>query len=422
MPNFSGRSPSFRITTPALLAGALLLASPTAFAARDMMSADGPGDTYQLLERSYGIEVPDCKHMVPHMTEVMDDELKKPVFVFHAHVNQDDDRCMNSDRQRTEIRGRASGVQGPEGSTRHYRWLMKLPAGFQPSGNFTHVFQIKAYGNGHGSGAPIMTLTPRNGTFGIDGRIGTRASTQLSNVLNQWVIIELTIVHSNGGRLAMNIKRWRDGMMLLSYSGNADMYDDGAGYGAPKFGIYRSLNSAGSLRDEQVRFADFCVSNTSVAECADGAQPPPPPPGDGGAPPPADGGAAPDAGPAGEDAAGGTGGSGGAGGSGGSGGTGGGGTAGGNTGSGGTGATGSGGSGGAGGSGATGTGGSSGTGGTGGSSPPRRDAGGNSNPDPQPGGGKAPSGGCNVAGGTSGSGPGLLLLLLGLAVLRRRRR
>ena len=185
-----------------------------------MMSADGPGNTYQLLERSYGIEVPDCKHMVPHMTEVMDDELKRPVFVFHAHVNQDDDRCMNSDRQRTEIRGRASGVQGPEGSTRHYRWLMKLPAGFQPSGNFTHVFQIKAYGNGHGSGAPIMTLTPRNGTFGIDGRIGTRASTQLSNVLNQWVIIELTIVHSNGGRLAMTIKRWRDGMMLLSYSGN----------------------------------------------------------------------------------------------------------------------------------------------------------------------------------------------------------
>ena len=87
-------------------------------------------------------------------------------------------------------------MQGPEGSTRHYRWMMKLPAGFQPSGNFTHVFQIKAYGNGHGSGAPIMTLTPRNGTFGIDGRIGTRASTPLSQVLNQWIIIELTIVHA----------------------------------------------------------------------------------------------------------------------------------------------------------------------------------------------------------------------------------
>ena len=77
MSYFSGRWNSLRITTQALLGGVLLLAAPAAFAARDMMSADGPGNTYQLLERSYGIEVPDCKHMVPHMTEVMDDELNK---------------------------------------------------------------------------------------------------------------------------------------------------------------------------------------------------------------------------------------------------------------------------------------------------------------------------------------------------------
>jgi MYXO-CTERM domain-containing protein len=406
MPNFSGRWISPWVTGAGLLAAALF-ASPAAFAARDMISADGPGNTYQLLERSYGIEVPDCKHMVPHMTEVMDEELKKPVFVFHAHVNQDDDRCMNSDRQRTEIRGRSTGVQGPEGSTRHYRWMMKLPAGFQPSGNFTHVFQIKAYGNGHGSGAPIMTLTPRNGSFGIDGRIGTRASTQLSNVVNQWIVMELTIVHANAGRLALTVKRWRDGMMLIQYSGTADMYDDGAGYGAPKFGIYRSLNSAGSLRDEQVRFADFCVSNTSVAECADGNQPPPP--GDGGSPPPpADGGAAPDAGSIADGATGtdtaGTGGTGGTGSSVGTGGAGG-----------AAGTGGSSGSGGSTGSGGSGTGGSSGSGGSG----PRRDAGGGATPMPQPG-GKAASGGCNLGGGSPGPGGALLLLAL-VALLRRRR-
>src|SRR5687767_14447632 len=73
--------------------------------ARYTLSADGPGGTYELLGRAYTIEVPDCGHMVPHITEVMDDELKKPVFVFHAHVNQDDDRCGATDRQRTEIRG-----------------------------------------------------------------------------------------------------------------------------------------------------------------------------------------------------------------------------------------------------------------------------------------------------------------------------
>src|SRR5262249_56090752 len=50
----------------------------------------------------------------------------------------------------------------------------------------------------------------------------------------------------------------------------------------PKFGIYRSLNSVGDLRDEDdIRFADFCFSKVSADECAEG--PGLPPPGDAGA-------------------------------------------------------------------------------------------------------------------------------------------
>jgi hypothetical protein len=41
-----------------------------------------------------------------------------------------------------------------------------------------------------------------------------------------------------------------------------------------KFGIYRSLDSKSMLRDEQVRFADFCVSKVSASECDDGLLPP----------------------------------------------------------------------------------------------------------------------------------------------------
>jgi hypothetical protein len=278
--------------------GAALALAPagSAQAARSMISADGPGGTYELLGRSYGIEVPDCGHMVPHITEVMDEDLGKPVFVFHAHVNQDDDRCGKTDRQRTELRGRGGGVDGPQNSTRYYRWKFKLPTGFQTSGSFTHIFQIKAYGNGHGSGAPIMTLTPRNTTLAIDGRIGVHGSSSLAKYLGNWVVVEMKILHANAGRVEATIKNLKTGEMLLSYAGNHDMWDDGAGDGMPKFGIYRSLNQRGSLRDEQVRFADFCVSNASAAECADGASadPPPPPPRDGGAPPNADGGADPE--------------------------------------------------------------------------------------------------------------------------------
>src|SRR3954468_16518126 len=90
----------------AVLLGSALVAAPSAHA-KYLMAADGPGGTptYELLGRAFTIEVPDCGHMVPHITEVFDDDLKKNVFVFHAHVKEDDDRCGATDRQRTEIRG-----------------------------------------------------------------------------------------------------------------------------------------------------------------------------------------------------------------------------------------------------------------------------------------------------------------------------
>ena len=63
----------FRVIAVGLSFTCLLMAG-TARAARDLIVADGPGGTptYMLLERSYGIEVPDCGHAVPHWTEVMD--------------------------------------------------------------------------------------------------------------------------------------------------------------------------------------------------------------------------------------------------------------------------------------------------------------------------------------------------------------
>src|SRR5688572_1461145 len=84
---------------------ALLLVAPAA-QARNLLQADGPGGTYELIRTAYTTELPDCGHMVDHITEAFDDELKKNVFVFHAHEAQDDDRCGGTDRQRTEIRAR----------------------------------------------------------------------------------------------------------------------------------------------------------------------------------------------------------------------------------------------------------------------------------------------------------------------------
>ena len=381
-----------------------LLLAPAVAEARNLTSADGPGGTYELIRRNYTTELPDCGHMVDHITEVMDDELNKNVFVFHAHVNQDDDRCGATDRQRTEIRARAADIIANNGETVYYRWKFKLAAGFQGSPSFTHIMQIKS-----DQAAPVMTLTPRTSTMAIDGRIGARGATDLAKFIGVWVVAEMKVVYGNSGSVALTIRKISDGTMLFNYSGGADTWDDGASAHDFKAGIYRSLNNRGMLRDEQVRFADFCASKTSAADCDDGAAPPPPPPADGGVVQDARGGEV--GGPGGTGGAGGTGGSGGSAGSGGS-------SAGGSGGAAGSGGGGSGGStagsGGSGGSGSGGRGGSS-AGGRGGSG-----SGGSPPGDPDP-----AAAGCSCNVGASGSGGGfaalgLLGLLLGMA--RRRRR
>jgi hypothetical protein len=235
--------------------------------ARNLMSADGPGGTYELLRQAYTTELPDCGHMVPHITEELDAELGKPVFVFHAHVNQDDDRCGGTDRQRTEIRARAADIVANQGETVYYRWKFKLAAGFQGSNRFTHIFQIKS-----DLGAPIMTLTPRVSTFEITGRAaGSSGRTELAKFVGVWVVVDLKVVYSDSGSIDITIRRLRDGQVLFSHAGGADMWDANASGHDSKFGIYRSLDSRELLRDEQVRFADFCASKVSAKECDDGA-------------------------------------------------------------------------------------------------------------------------------------------------------
>jgi hypothetical protein len=277
------RWPLPSLAFPALLLA--LVASSQAAHARYAITADGPGGvpTYQLLAQAFTIETPDCGHPVPHITEAFDNELHENVFVFHLHVqvHLDDDRCRGKDRQRTEIRGGVlSQIYASMGETVYYHWKFRLPAGFQTSPDFTHIFQIKS-----DAAAPIMTLTPRGTNISIDGAVGVHGTTPLAPFLATWVYVDLKVLFGTAGLIDMTIHRVSDGQLMFSYSGAADTWQgNGAGHD-PKFGIYRSLNDVAALRDEDdIHFADFCFSKTSADECAEGAAPPPP------SPPPADAG------------------------------------------------------------------------------------------------------------------------------------
>ncbi|WP_343303194.1 discoidin domain-containing protein [Chitinophaga niabensis] len=253
----------------------LLLLTSAAVQAQVTVIADGPGNTYELMDqKGYGVESPDCGHAVKHINEVMDAQLGKYVFAFTLHRDLDDDRCGATDRQRIELRGKGSEQQGTQGSTSYYRWKFKLDANFQESPNFCHIMQLKAYGNGHGSGAPIITLTPRYNNkmeIGHTGLGGAVATANLSLFKGVWAEAHVKIKHDNNGTLEFVIKRLSDGVTLLSYTNNSlDMWEDGAGYGAPKFGFYRSLTSPSYLRDETIYLADICVTKGTTNLCPSG--------------------------------------------------------------------------------------------------------------------------------------------------------
>lgn len=250
--------------------------------AQVVLSANGPGNTYELIESVLGSgtasEVPDCAHpsFGRHITEEFDNELNKNVFVFFIHNTPDNDRCgPNTDRQRNEIKTfgpSPANVKAAYGETVTYRWKFKIDAGFIPTTGFCHLHQIKA-GDGDDADAPLITLTPRAGNpqklqviytpgTGLSGG-GEKASAPLANFKGTWVEVEEKITFTSTGSYQLVIKKISDGSTLLTYSNNnIDMWRTGTTFCRPKWGIYRKLVTG--MRDEAVRFADFCIAEGST--------------------------------------------------------------------------------------------------------------------------------------------------------------
>lgn len=243
-----------------------------------MLEADGPGNTYELINGKLGgtaEEAPDCAHngFGRHIAELYDEVLKKNVFEFYLHVTPDNDRCNGlTDRQRNEIKTYGpspDNLKASLGETVTYRWKFKLDAGFKPSPSFTHIHQIKA-GDGDDD-SPLITITPRHGNpeqLEIIHTSGTSSTTlgkvktvNLAPFKGNWVEVIEKIKYGTNGTYEITIKSISDGAVLLSYSNfNMDLWRTATTFCRPKWGIYRSLNNSSYLRDEQVRFADFCIA------------------------------------------------------------------------------------------------------------------------------------------------------------------
>lgn len=251
-----------------------------AISAQTWLRADSDKDAYKLIDDVFGgsaVEVPDCKHKVKHITMANDSDLKRAVFLFHIHVNKDDDTCTNFDRQRTEIKisnPSPDKLKGFKDETVHLTWNFKLDAAFQASESFSHIHQLKDVGGA--SGTPILTISPRKANpdvlqiIHVDsrGKKTVIADAPLAPFKGSWVHVEEKVRYASNGSYNVKITKINGGSTLLTVDkNNLDMWRTGAEYVRPKWGIYRSLDRKNQLRDEIVRFDSFCLDKGSKNRC-----------------------------------------------------------------------------------------------------------------------------------------------------------
>lgn len=253
------------------------------------LRADGVTDTYTLidaalLERSGTVvETSDCKHIDfgPHITQVFDDQLNRHVFAFHSHIRQDDDRCINTDRQRVEIksydRSPAESL-GYNGDYVTYSWNFKLDAGFLPPYSFCHIHQLKAAGGDESM--PLITVSLRKSTpnmlqllqYDSKGSLLFLKEEPLTKFTGLWVHAESEIVYGYHGEYNMTLTDYETNEVLLRYSSNdIDFWRNDTttvtAFMRPKWGIYRSVQEAILSRNETVLFDDFCVGKGDEDRC-----------------------------------------------------------------------------------------------------------------------------------------------------------
>ena len=230
-----------RLAAPLFLA--ISLCTLTRATAQVVLNADGPGNTYELINSILApgydaVEHAECTtapaaHVAfgRHIAEVFDATLNQNVFEFYSHLANDNDRCQVgvTDRQRVEIKTydqSPENLKGTTGETVTYKWKFKIPTGFQPSSSFTHIRQVKPVDGDDGN--PLFTITVRKGSPNklevnhydamLPNNVTKLVNVNLSSLENVWVEATETIKVGANGTYSMVIKRVSDNVVLVNYS------------------------------------------------------------------------------------------------------------------------------------------------------------------------------------------------------------
>lgn len=247
--------------------------------------------TYALiLQKGYNYETPDnsgnhASAPYRHIRQSYDEFLKRYVFDFILHIENDDDRGKADikDRQRNEIKTDSKSpaeMVAQKGETLRMSWKFCLPAGMKTTTKFSHIHQLKGIDNKEGNAdvdMPLITFTARsmsNGTQQFQV-IHTSPSSpksenttiykcSLDDFLGRWVEVVETVTFDEDGTYELLIRRMDDGKELVKISPkNLWLWREGTTGLRPKWGLYRHFgvnrSNAHLLRDECLKFTDFYI-------------------------------------------------------------------------------------------------------------------------------------------------------------------
>jgi hypothetical protein len=255
---------------------------------------DGVG-TYELITKALApgtengaVEAPDAIHpsFGRHITEVFDNDLKKYVFEFNLHVTNtppDNEPVKGkTNRQRVEIKSfepSPDNLKGTTGETVQYKWRFKIPKGFKPTKDFTHIHQIKAVDGDAGN--PLFTLTLRKMTNGSNKleliyvkdeatKMIKYQAIDLSLLEGIWVEATETIKVGLRGTYTLTIKKVGVETVLMKYNNsNIQTIRADNSFIRPKWGMYRSLKDIANMKDETMRFSDFSIQELTTSSAKD---------------------------------------------------------------------------------------------------------------------------------------------------------
>jgi hypothetical protein len=172
---------------------------------------------------------------------------------YRFNIWKDDrDSTGGGDRQRTESKGmvaKGSALKMKNNETWTISYDMFMPTSLHGTSKFSHIFQLKTPAT---NGGPWITLDPsRSGSketlraraYSTSGAPDI-ASTDLAPLRNKWVTIEWTFKIGPKGTARFAL---RDGSKTVvdHTLSNVNVPDQGD-YVRPKWGIYRSIQSASS--------------------------------------------------------------------------------------------------------------------------------------------------------------------------------